>query len=767
MARLLAGSDESTAFAWIALREIRQDASRAARAVALVREVMEARAEDLPLLLVADAMARAAGDRDWLVSIMSELAGALEGDREKGAVMWVLALMMAGRDGERAFSLAREAQEKLPTNPLAAVLVEQLATAREEWATAAMFARQAASITRQLAFGVRDYLRAGQIYRDRLGEDGWAVQCFEQAVSLDPTDDLAFGTLREHFTGKGEWDRVAALIEERILAVEEAGTRHQLLRELSHVYEQAGRREEAIASLRRVLAEQPEDPECLESMAKLCVQAGLWEEAVGALQERALLPMSEQQAVEVFTTLGGLYVNQLPNDQRAVVCYERALQAGGMDLDVVEELARLYEKTGAWDKSLRMVEQLYNGAESDEDKARWLVSAGRLWQVGGGDLRRAEQTFEMARKLVPGAAEPVVALVRLYRDQGDQRALSFHMERSLGDLQMFAKGDPGNLGLYHTVFRIAVETGVEKNIRVAGTLLEALFDLDVDEQLPYGRAGGRLSWSPGDWLGEPGLDEILAPPSFTPSFRMLVGRLRDVILKSVGYDPVQYGISRASRLQKRQPDDVGLLDETAQHLGVKPPQVHLTELLPNCLTVLPDSPPLIVIGEPLYRTLGQSQKRFAFAWGCKLAASGLVPFMSMTAQKLPCLWVALIQQFEASYFVSGVDENEVFTLSTSLRKSLPKKAREELFGAALECAGDQRVAPDLLHGDISHFADAAALLASGDVAGALQFVWQVSTMEESFSSDHAASEALRESPSLARLVEFIVSGRFARCLPEG
>jgi hypothetical protein len=40
-------------------------------------------------------------------------------------------------------------------------------------------------------------------------------------------------------------------------------------------------------------------------------------------------------------------------------------------------------------------------------------------------------------------------------------------------------------------------------------------------------------------------------------------------------------------------------------------------------------------------------------------------------------------------------------------------------------------------------------------------------MEESFSSDHAASEALRESPSLARLVEFIVSGRFARCLPEG
>lgn len=765
IARTLAGSEESTAFAWLATRVWRDEPKLEERADGLLREILEARAQDLPLLLMADAQARRKGDQDLLVSVMSEMAGALEGDWAQGAVMWVLALLFADRDPERALSMAREAQEKLPTNPLAALLVEQLATTREDWATVGAFARQAASLTRQLAFGVEDYLRAGGIYRDRLKEDGWAVQCFEAAVSLDPTDPRGFDTLREHFEGQGDWDHVAKLLEDRILATEEPAARHELLRTLASVYERAGRRDEAIASLRRVLSDQPEDPASLDSLGELCIRSGLWEEAVNTLQERAMLPMTEEESVDTFRKLGGLYVDHMPNNERAIVCFEKVISIGGKDLEVMRQLVALYEKTGAWEKGLKVAELLYNDAQDDEEKARWLVVAGRLWQTGGGDLRRAEQTFEMARKLVPGAAEPIVSLVRLYREQGDSRALSFHLERSFGDLQLFAKSDPGNLSLYHTVFQIARETGVARDIRIAGVVLESLFDMHVDEQVPYGDAGGRFSWQPGPWLIEPELDERIAPRSFTPSFRVLVARLKDVIVKSVAYDPKQYGISRGTRLQKRASSDTKLLEDVANHFNVKPPQVHLTDLIPNCLTVLSDSPPILVVGEPLYRTLGESQKRFAFAWGCKLSAAGLVPFVSMTETNMPALWVALMQQFEPSFFISGVDANEVTALSASLRKNFPRKAREELLGPALECSGDQLIDVSSLHADISTFADSAALLASGDIGGALQFVWQVSSMEEPFASDFAASKALRESPALARLMEFVVSGRFARCLP--
>ncbi len=766
MARHLAGSDESSACAWLGVRALAGGGeSLRPRSDALVRDVVEARAQDLPLLLLADAQARRTGDRELLASVLSEMAGAMEEDREQGSIMWILSIMFLEKDPERAFSLAREAQEKLPTNPIAALLVEQMAAAREDWATAAAFARQSASLTRQLAFGVEDFLRAGAIYRDRLEEGGWAVQCFEQAVSLDPSDARAFGTLRDHFSSLGEWDRVATLLEERILALESAEDRHELLRDLAGVYEQAGRQEEAIAALRRVLADQPEDAKSLSSLADLCIRAGLWDEAVSSLQERAMLPMTDEESVEVFRRLGGMYVDQVPNDQRAVVCFEKVLAAGEQDEDVMRQLVALYEKTGAWEKGLKMAELLYNGADEDEEKARWLVVAGRLWQTGGGDLRRAEQTFEMARKLVPGLPEPVVSLVRLYRQQGDQRALSFHLERSLGDLKVFAKSDPGNLALYHTVFQIALESGVDQDVRIAGTLLESLFDMSPAEQVPYADAGGRFTWSAGDWLGEPGIEENLAPKSFTPSFRVLLARLRDVILKSVGYDPKQYGISRATRLAKRFPSDTRLVEESARHLGIKPLQVHATDLIPNCLTVLPDSTPIIVVGEPLYRSLDEAQKRFVFAWGSRLSASGLVPFVSMTDASLPALWVALVQQFEPSYFVSGVSADETAALSAALRKNFPRKAREELLGPALECAGDQLIDVASLYSDITAYADAAALLACGDIPGALQLVWQVSSMGEPFATDYAAAKALRQSPALARLVEFVMSGRFSRCMP--
>ena len=103
----------------------------------------------------------------------------------------------------------------------------------------------------------------------------------------------------------------------------------------------------------------------------------------------------------------------------------------------------------------------------------------------------------------------------------------------------------------------------------------------------------------------------------------------------------QYGISRGTRLAKHFSGDTRLVDEVARQHGVKSLQVHTTDLIPNCLTVLPDTPPLLVVGEPLYRSLTEAQKRFVFAWGSRLSAAGLVPFVSMTDANLPALWVAL------------------------------------------------------------------------------------------------------------------------------
>jgi tetratricopeptide (TPR) repeat protein len=766
LAASLAGVPESTAFVWLALRLARLGAGPPERPEELLRSTLETRAQDLPLLFLADGRARRRRDTDLLRSVVSEMAGTMDEPREQGALLWVLAVLGAEADPERAFSAAREAQENLPANPAAALLVEQMAASREDWAAAAMFARQAGSLTRQTTFAVEDLLRAGEIYRDRLGEGGWAVQCFEQAMNLDPSDGRAFDALRQHFGDLGEWDHVASLMEERVQATEDDAARHALLRELAHVYENASRDEEAIASLRRILAEEPEDAESLSSLASLCIRTSSWEEAIDALQERSLLPMDREQKIHLFTTLGGLYVDQVPNDKKAVVCFEKVLSEGDPDLDVVRRLARLYEKTGAWEKGLKMAEMLFNAAEDEEDKAAWLVTAGRLWQEGAGDLRRAEQSYEMARKQTPGAAEPVVALVNLYRQQGDQRALSFHLERSMGDLEHFVRDDPGNLKLYHTAFEIARSTGDRHAIRVAGTLLESLYDLHVDERTDFEEAGGTYEWSLGPWVAEESIDEIIAPESFTPSFRVLAARLRDPLLKSVDHDPQRFGISRATRLSKRYGKDVKIADDVARHFGIKPLSVHLTDLIPSVLTVLSDTPPVLVIGEPLYRTLSEAQKRFAFAWGCKLVASGLAPFVSLGQGGLPALWVALMQQFEPSFFISGVDADETVKLSAALRKHVPKKVLEDLFGAGIECSGDQRIDVSRLYKDISSFADRAALLGCGDMGAALQFVWVVSSGDEPFNSDYTAAKALEESDALMRIVEFIVSGRFARALPE-
>ncbi len=765
MSKAVLGSDESRVWSWLAYRYGRDDPATVEQIYGRLLGETEKLEGDLPLLLLKEGLAATANDSAELAKILEALAISIEGDREKGSLLWLLTIFLSERDPESALNVAKEACDKIPRNPGSAFLTEKIATFREDWSSAAMGAKLAGGLFREPEHAAAELLRAAELYRDKVGETGWALQAFEQVLSLDPKNVSAFEGLRLHYSKTAAWERLGSLIETRLGLVEDETEKIILRYALAETYENAGRLADAVHMINMIADENPEDAEALQRLSDLAFKAEDWEHAASALQQLLSLNIPNDLKVKNFMRLGDIYLEQLPDPERAIFCYEKVNEFGPVDLEVAEKLVSLYHKTMAWEKGLQQAQLLYENTDDQVQQMRWLLMAGRFFEEGAKDLRRAEKVYETARGLVPMSHEPIVHMVRLYKKKNDTMALNFMLQRSMGDIKVFMQKNPDDMTLYHTVMHILSEGGDSTSARLAGTLLAGFNELLPDETLLLKNLGGPIGWSGGPWVSKDELEEHLISPSMTPAFRELILRMEEPLSKSIPVDTSRFGISRGTRLSKKHPADEQLLDQVAAWFGVRKPQVHVVQVLPNMLGVLVGSPPHVVIGEPMYEQMSTLQKVFVFAWGCKLIRSGMLPLLSVPEGELPALWVALIQQFETSYYLSGVSPEATGTIGYNLKKNLSKKLREELFGIALECSSDTTINVGTPYTEIASYGDKAGLLACGNIIEAIKLHWMLHAGAQApLTSGSQIQDVLSESPVMAKLCEFIATGPLAKCL---
>jgi len=758
-------SEEARAWAWIGFRFARDDDMASDMIYYELLKDTEKLAGDVPLLLLKSILARKRNDYFEIAKILETLILSFEGDREQGALMWVIALLLADKDLDSALNMVKESVAKLPLNPGAAYLLERIAELKEDWPSAAMGAGVAGRLFKEPQHMSNFLLKAASIYKEKMGEIGWATQCYEEVLSMDPLNRDAFEGLKSYCVETGSWDRLCSLIESRILMVQDDYEKQSLRMALSEAYEKAGRLEDAIKIDLEIVDAEPESPRALQTLAQHAISAGQWETAAASLQQFLALPVSDEEKVETFMKLGNIYIEQIPDLQRAIHCYEQVNEIGPLDLEVVEKLANLYFKAMDWEKGIKQVQILYENAEDTQQKVKWLVMAGKFFEEGAKDLKRAEKTYESARAMMPTAHEPVVSMIKLYRKINDEQALKFLIHRSIGDLKVFQQKNPDDMTIYHTIMHILSEAGDRTGTRIIGTLLNAFMEILPDETLALEKAGGEISWQGGSWITSPELEEHLLPTSITSGFKMLMQKLESIILKSLTVLPEKYGISSGTKLQKRSPEDEAILEEVAGWFGVKKFQVHLVDLVPNMLAILPDSPATLVIGEPLFRQLTRNQKRYVFAWGCKIVSSGMLPLYCLSEDELAGLWVAVIQQFEPSFFIAGVPAESSSKFTYKLQKNMSKKIKEELIGIALECSSDPNIQPQKLYSALLNYADRAALLGCGSIKEAINFHWRLHVGgHDPVTSGAQIQDVLSESEVVAMLCEFIISGGLAKCL---
>ncbi|MET0339843.1 MAG: tetratricopeptide repeat protein [Polyangiales bacterium] len=280
------------------------------------------------------------------------------------------------------------------------------------------------------------YLRVASLWLDQFSNYNQATGPLDQVLAIDPASREALARLREIYTKKRAWQKLAEVLAREEELAEEPQQKRALLLELASL---AGERlhdyPQAIGLYKRLLALEPKSGFALDALEKLAERAKDWH-TLGEVLEQRVGEIEEFSAkTKLLTRLGTLYSERMQNPQQAASAWKRVLELdpkngralrtlreaylAANDFDSVEAL---YAEAGDWEGYVDVLGSAADRAAPAEQKKALSFRAAEIYEQRLKEPARAFRSYERVLAVEPDNQRAVRALLPIYeRDDKWQR----------------------------------------------------------------------------------------------------------------------------------------------------------------------------------------------------------------------------------------------------------------------------------------------------------------------------------------------------------
>ncbi|MET0285281.1 MAG: tetratricopeptide repeat protein [Polyangiales bacterium] len=274
----------------------------------------------------------------------------------------------------------------------------------------------------------------GQVHDERLAEFEEAIECYREALAIDPGHEpsiralMRIGEQAEQrarieeilepiLRNGGRWDDLATVLSRAVVGVNDAHERQQRLLRLAEIHER-GRNDLAAAfdAVCEALVQDADEPTLPDELERLAGQLSTWDRAVDVLALRAAKVGDAEQARDLYRRMGAISERELKDVPRAIEHYEQALARGGDEPTILSELDRLYASSERNDALADVIERRVAVANQDE-AIELLVRLGELRQTRFNDPRSALNAYRDVLDRAPGDARVTEKLEGLLSDR--------------------------------------------------------------------------------------------------------------------------------------------------------------------------------------------------------------------------------------------------------------------------------------------------------------------------------------------------------------
>ncbi|MDP9149606.1 MAG: tetratricopeptide repeat protein, partial [Myxococcota bacterium] len=711
IARVLRGTGpgECTAHAEIAARLRSRGAEGSWEATREMAELAAGEAEpSLWSLRSLQAHARARGDDLTFLNVTLRLV-----DRAPQPPQTAALLVRAGEAAIRLerFDEARTLLERATTEaPDDIVAWELLVGVRRRAGDNVAAAEACESLARSSMVPAHQFAawyEAARIWFDEVNDEGRAMVALETAAIIDAGQTDVFERLSSIYVSRKMQAELAALLERRLARVPDAADRLVMEVRRGQILLEVGDGEAARRAFESALADHPDDGAALSAFADLCLAQGDWETAEQALVRLArLLPTPEEQR-SVYARLGDLYATHLLNLSRAEVAFNEVLKRAPGDAATMGKLVDIYRRQSDPARALPLQQQRIALSVPPEQKRDRLIELGVLYEQTAHDSRRAEQTFEAARREFPLDVAVLRASVEFYtrqRQPAMAEAVAYGAAEEGQRLLGLGRISPQLLDLVATMSDLRGDGGATAVTRAMLAALE-------------GRTGAVRG--AGSRAFDPGVDELLAPGVLSPALRALLrraGHALDAVspIDLRGLDAV--GAPAASPLER-------LAAGIAHAMGLGNVQLLVSPRLGATCIPVRSSPPVILAGSVLAAgALDEEIVTFLVVRALKLVSAKAAALTRTAPAELGVLVGAWLKCFYPAFQPQGVDQAALRVAGSVLQGAMPRQSIPELRELAADVARNLGTHSASLGGNALAWANRVALLALGNPGAALDAI---------------------------------------------
>ena len=278
--------------------------------------------------------------------------------------------------------------------------------------------------------------RAAILHEEQLGDPEGAVPYLQRMLTIKPTNEAAFGRLKDIFTTVERWSDLETLYKATIEATEAADAKVELMNQAALVAEDMiGSHEKAIEYYQRIMDIEPLHEGAGEALNRLLGREERFADLAGLLESR-LETATDEETLAIQQRLVELYLRKLQEPSRALPHLDNLVRQSEDDLDV----RALAEECLDVEELRQPVAALLDGLYEAIDDPRDLV---RVLDVRLEGVETHEQRRELLHRIAAlkderlkddvGAFEALSALMPLEPDDADIRARLLGIGRRLGE----------------------------------------------------------------------------------------------------------------------------------------------------------------------------------------------------------------------------------------------------------------------------------------------------------------------------------------------
>ena len=281
-------------------------------------------------------------------------------------------------------------------------------------------------------------LQVAEAYEERFNDPKAAIENYEKAAELSPSDLTALRGLERLYSQEGRYQELIGILEREYEVVSTERERIEILLRLAQMWEQEFRKpENAAARLEQVLDIDPLHDDALCQLERLYRTMQRWDDLVRTFDRHASATSDNEERARIFRELGQTYASHKDDVERAIDSYLNALNLNEQDIFSLQALTKLYERKGDHSAALDTMGQLAQVVDDPDDQVALKHRMGRILDQELGDRGSALQQFQGAIDLDPSHLPSLEAMRSIYVDSGDWvaagRTLDLEIEHTEND----------------------------------------------------------------------------------------------------------------------------------------------------------------------------------------------------------------------------------------------------------------------------------------------------------------------------------------------